>query len=160
MVQGGAIILSGNEPELYQHFGVGVTTDQIPGMGPLSGIHAGLKFSSFEHNFIVACDMPFINPQLAHRMLQEAQGFEVVIPNIEDYLQPLHAVYSKACIPIVEESLHRKIFKVPDFYPQVRVKYIGPELIELFTEEDIFFNVNTPADLELARKKRRQRKEG
>ena len=36
--------------------------DSIPGYGPLSGIHAAVKESKSEYVYLLACDMPHIDP--------------------------------------------------------------------------------------------------
>src|SRR5271165_3930423 len=44
-----------------------------PGLGPIAGIEAALCAISADAAFIVACDMPFINPWLISGMLKYAQ---------------------------------------------------------------------------------------
>ncbi|NPV26320.1 MAG: molybdenum cofactor guanylyltransferase [Firmicutes bacterium] len=146
------IVIVTNEPELYAGLGGKVVSDVIPQQGPLSGVHAGLLAASHQHGFVVACDMPFVSVQLIQYLLgQTTAEDDVVVPRLGPYLQPLHAVYSKRCIPAIEECLHHDIHKLTAFYSRVRVKYIEEELIrQLADPDEVFFNVNTPADYELA----------
>ncbi|MGI9950931.1 molybdenum cofactor guanylyltransferase [Moorellaceae bacterium AZ2] len=146
-----------NEPELYLELGVKLVGDIFPAMGPLGGIHAGLVASPFWYNFVVACDMPFLEPRLIAFMLEQAEGYDVVVPRLDGYLQPLHAVYSKGCLPAIEDCLGKGVTKIIAFYPAVRVRYIEAEILRRYGEpERIFFNINTPADLELARNRARE----
>ncbi|MDA8212769.1 MAG: molybdenum cofactor guanylyltransferase [Clostridia bacterium] len=152
------IIVVSNEPELYRDLGVKVTEDIIPKKGPLSGIHAGLTVSANFHNFIVACDMPFLNWTLGKYMVDNVDGLDVLIPRIGEYLQPLHAVYSKNCIRPIEKCLEQNIFKAQNifkviaFYPEVKVGYLDEDKIrELVDVDKVFFNVNTPEDLDRAK---------
>ena len=52
------IIIIANEAELYQKLNLPVYPDILQGMGPLGGIHAGLKAAERSAAFFIACDMP------------------------------------------------------------------------------------------------------
>lgn len=39
---------------------------------------------------MVACDMPFINPDIIRLMLNRSEEIELVIPSLSDGLQPLN----------------------------------------------------------------------
>lgn len=143
------IIVVTNEPELYQSLRVKIIKDLIPHMGPLSGIHAGLKYSNNDINLVVACDMPFADKGLAEYMVNNIGEADVYIPCIKAYLQPLFAVYKKKCLSAIEDCLNNNQFKVISFYPDVRVAYLGEEKInELSSYQDPFFNVNTPKEFQ------------
>ncbi|MBM7865535.1 NTP transferase domain-containing protein [Heliobacterium gestii] len=145
------IIVVTNCPDEYRHLGVSLTGDIIANQGPLSGIHAGLSASNHRNNLVVACDMPFVEAPLAQALLELAPGYDVVVPQWRDYLQPLFAVYAKTCIAPIEACLRGDIRKIIAFYPQVRVRYAGEPLLRQWGDpERIFFNVNTPADLAAA----------
>lgn len=142
------IIIVSNSPESYREFNVRLVKDIIPDRGPLSGIHAGLLASSYRYNFIVPCDTPFLNPDLIGYFLDRAPGYDVVVPRLGEYLQPLHAVYSRDCLTAIEDCFRQGIYKVVAFYPRTKVRYIDVAELEGFSGLDrIFFNVNTPADL-------------
>ncbi|AKX95016.1 putative molybdenum cofactor guanylyltransferase [Moorella thermoacetica] len=142
------IIVVTNEPELYQHLEVRLVKDIIPAKGPLSGIHAGLSVSPYKYNFVVACDMPFIEPKLISYMVEHADGYDVVVPRAGEYLEPLHAVYSKNCIPFIEDCLKKNVTKIIAFYPEIRLYCLDVEVLRRFGDVTrMFFNLNTPADL-------------
>lgn len=147
------VIVVTNEPDLYKDLSAHVVTDIIPKMGPLSGIHAGLTYATNEYSFIVACDMPFISTELGAHLLSVSKGFDVVVPQIGEFLQPLHAVYGKGCIKPIEELLANDRRRIVAFYPSVKVNYIGNQTIGQFVsdQDKTFYNVNTPAELETAR---------
>lgn len=140
-----------NSAEAYAHLKVAITRDLIPGLGPLSGMHAGLICSTSYYNFIVACDMPFVSTRLAGLMLEEAYGYDVVIARTLDGLQPLHGIYSKNCIPVIEKALKKDVKKITQIYPDLKVKVIETEQLSAWgITSQVFFNVNTPEDLVLA----------
>jgi molybdopterin-guanine dinucleotide biosynthesis protein A len=146
------IIVVTNRPEAYEYLDAIVTTDVIPGQGPLSGIHAGLLRTSAPSAFVVACDMPFISMDLARRMWQELDNYDVVVPSMGGGLQPLHAVYSRDCICVIEKYLRRNVKKVTDVYQDLRVKIIDEKQLSLWGIDSwVFFNVNTPDELAIAK---------
>ncbi|MEW8959661.1 molybdenum cofactor guanylyltransferase [Neomoorella humiferrea] len=145
------IIVVTNTPELYQDLGTRLVTDVIPGRGPLSGFHAGLMYSPYRYNFIVACDMPFIDPGFISHLIKQAEGYDVVVPRLGEYLQPLHAVYSRECLKAVEECLREGQYKAFAFYPKVKVRYVDIDRLQGIDPERVFFNINTPKDLARAR---------
>ena len=55
------VIVVTNNPEFYNDFDVITTSDIIKKKSPLIGLHAGLSVSSNEYNYLIACDMPFID---------------------------------------------------------------------------------------------------
>lgn len=134
---------------------VKIVADVIPGRGPMSGIHAALLASANDINFVVPCDMPFINVRLALYMVELASGFDVVVPRIGDYYEALFAVYMKNCLPLIEEYLISGRNKVSTLYSNsaLRIRCVEESEIEKFgNAESLFFNVNTPVDLQRAKK--------
>lgn len=148
------VIIVSNEPELYHYLGVEVISDIIPQRGPLSGIHAGLTKAKHKYSFIVPCDMPFLEHGLIRLLLDEAPGYDVVVPQIENYLEPLHAVYNKSCLGQIEKCLAENIRKVYAFYPWVKVNFVGENKLNKVAVNNldkVFLNVNTQAELDLAK---------
>lgn len=147
------IIIVTNEPTEYLDFDAMLVTDLIPQHGPLSGIHAGLKAASFEYGFVVACDMPFLETALIDYMIDWGASYDAVVPKIEEYFQPLHALYSKKCVPYIEKRLKEGAFKVTSFYRDINIRFVGEdEISELADIKRVFFNVNDRNDLARALK--------
>lgn len=153
------IILISNEPELYKAWGFKVVPDILSGKGSLGGIYTGLVTASQDQAFFAACDMPFLNQKLIRYMMDQASGFDVVIPyapteenQSSDGLHPLHAIYSKTCTKPIERLLEKNLLKIIGFFPEVRVRRILQEEIQQFDPYLLsFFNTNTPQDLEFAK---------
>jgi len=133
--------------------GVYLEKDLVKGRGPLGGIYSGLKTSSSFYNFFFACDLPFINPELVELMKRESSGYALTIPRTrEGYFHPLHAIYSKECLPPIEEQFKKNIFKVANFFSKVKVNYIEEEEIEKFNPYLSFYNINTREDYNKAKR--------
>lgn len=127
--------------------------DIYPGKGPLAGIYSGLIASSSSRAIVVGCDTPFLSVGLLEYMTQICSTFDVVIPRIKNELEPLCAVYSKNCVAPIQGLLEQNEPKISKLLSMVKVKYIEEDEINRFDPEHLsFFNINSPDDLEKARK--------
>jgi molybdopterin-guanine dinucleotide biosynthesis protein A len=91
--------------------------------------------------------MPLFSARLAEYLLERSPGYDVVVPRINNYWEPMCAVYSKACIDPIEKRLLSGARKVMAFYADVRVLEIAQDEIEAIGRlEDLFYNMNTPED--------------
>ncbi|MDU0460815.1 MAG: molybdenum cofactor guanylyltransferase, partial [Geobacteraceae bacterium] len=72
---------------------------------------------------------------------------DVVIPQGENGLEPLHAIYGKQCLGPMEESLAADRRRIVSFFPLVRVRELRQEQVAAIDPGfDSFRNVNTPDD--------------
>ncbi|MBI4330381.1 MAG: molybdenum cofactor guanylyltransferase [Chloroflexi bacterium] len=125
--------------------------DIYPGRGSLGGVYTGISLSSCQYNLVVACDMPFMNMQLLRHMIDLSPGYDVVIPKVGKHVEPLHAVYSKSCLPIIERIWAEGKTKVLDILEYARTYYLREEEIDRFDPRRLsFFNINTSQDLQRA----------
>jgi molybdopterin-guanine dinucleotide biosynthesis protein A len=142
-----------NTPGLYGFLGLPMVPDVYPDSGSLGGIYSGLKAATADSALTVACDMPFVDRDVVRRLVARAGEGDVVIPRLGDQLQTLHAVYAKTCLPHIEARLLAGRFKIVGFFDDVRV--IEVDAAELCHDRDpavVFMNVNTPEELEHARR--------
>lgn len=120
--------------------------------GPLAGIHSGLRASACLRAIVVGCDTPFLSVDLLGYMCQISSTFDVVVPRIEDKVEPLCAVYSRNCLPPIRRLLEENNLRVNSLYPMVKARYLGEDEIARYDPRHLsFFNVNTKADLVRAR---------
>jgi molybdopterin-guanine dinucleotide biosynthesis protein A len=147
------VIIVTNSPEKYDHLEARRVEDIYPGKGALGGIYSGLRAAANAYILVVACDMPFLDLNLLRYMILLARGHDVVIPKIGGFLEPLHAIYSKSCLEPIDRLLARGGLKIIDFFPEVRVRYVEEEEVDIFDPQHLsFFNVNTLSDLEEMKK--------
>jgi molybdopterin-guanine dinucleotide biosynthesis protein A len=145
------ILIVANQRETYKDFGVEVVEDLIKGKGPLGGILTGLAYSTSHFNFVIGCDMPFPQPALIELMLEKCGDYDVVIPEANGEVEPLFAVYSKSCMPIIIDHLQKDYLKVRSVLTELRVRKVDEKEIESVDPERLsFFNVNTDEDLAMA----------
>jgi len=125
-----------------------IVTDILPERGALGGIYTGLFYAGEEQAFVAACDMPFLNHSFLEYMASLATGYDIVVPAPPDGLQPLHAVYSRRCLPAIRDLLERKRLQIKGFYPGHKLRMISPEVLRSFDAEGrMFMNINTPEDI-------------
>jgi molybdopterin-guanine dinucleotide biosynthesis protein A len=131
---------------------VRVVSDRYPGGGSLGGIFTGLEAAAEPWSVVVACDMPFLNRELLRHLMAQSSNVDAVIPCLGGQPEPLHALYSKACLAPMERMLRAGQLKIAPLFEAVRVRYVDEETIDRIDPRHLsFFNINTQADLEEAR---------
>lgn len=147
------VLVIANDPAPFADLGIRVVPDTLPGVGPVGGIHAALAASTLPHVFCLACDMPFAQPAVIGYLCQLAPGFDVVVPWSGRGYEPLHAVYGRACLPVIEAMLRAGERRMEAAFPAMRTRRVEPaELQRLDPALEGFFNINTEADLEAAQR--------
>lgn len=142
------ILISSNHTGLYDFLGVPVCRDIYPGMGPLAGIQSGLEHTSKKAVFVVACDMPYINPALINHMCGLLNGYDVVVPFINGFYEPLFAVYSKKCLLPVTKMLSLNQRKINKLYSIINLFKVDVGIIQGFDPDlKSFININTMEDV-------------
>jgi len=126
-------------------------SDVIAGSGALSGLHAGLQATRHDYALVIACDMPFLNMRLLRYMAIITPGYDAVVPIWNGEAEPLHAIYARTCLPVIEALLNGGGGRIIEFFPHINVRYLELSEITLFDPEGLtFFNINTPEDWERA----------
>ncbi|MRR15902.1 MAG: molybdenum cofactor guanylyltransferase [Deltaproteobacteria bacterium] len=144
------IIIVTNDPLSYIEFtDAAIATDIYKGKGPLGGIYTGLFYAKNDYAFVCPCDMPFLNRDFIEYLLAQHGKGEVIVPETAEGFQPLHAVYSRNCLPSIKRLLLMDKLKITGFYRDMRVLPISEERIRPFNEDGrLFLNLNTPEDME------------
>lgn len=128
--------------------------DDVPNVGPLGGLAAGLAACN-GWAICVACDMPLLNPALFRHFAllaaeqDEAQNgrWDAVVPVVNAYPEPLHALYHARCLPAIRQRIAEGQLRATSFFADVRVRYVHEaELRQVDPELRSFLNVNTPAE--------------
>jgi molybdenum cofactor guanylyltransferase len=150
------IIVTANErafTHLTNRNNIKITQDIIPGMGSLGGIYTGLVESKTHQNLVVAADMPFLNVPLLRYMVSAAEGYDLTLPHVNNWYEPLHAIYSKNCIAPAKALFDQGKRVIVELFNYVKVRYVEAEEINRYDPEHLsFFNINTPQDMEKALK--------
>lgn len=134
------IIIVANKKEDYELFNLRVISDVYKGNGPIAGIHSALISSITDRVLCIACDMPLITKNSLNYLGNISGEYEVLIPKIDDRLQPLCAIYSTSII----EKLEAKIIK-NDNKLQMLISELNYKVVNDLNRKE-FLNVNTPLD--------------
>ncbi|SDN00588.1 molybdenum cofactor guanylyltransferase [Bacillus sp. OK048] len=149
------IILVTNDVDAYQFLGVTMVSDHYQGKGPLAGFHAGLNASTYDLNFIVACDMPFISGELAATLIEKIDHYDALVPVINGKMQPLCAVFQKTTVNKIEECIENGRLPIKNLLDHLNVLYLTEKDLQYYSNIDIervFFNMNHPHEYEDAKK--------
>jgi molybdopterin-guanine dinucleotide biosynthesis protein A len=150
-------ILVTNTPEEFDFLNLPMFRDLIRGFGSLGGLYTGLRSCREDFGFLVACDMPFLDDRVIRRMVELTGKHEVVVPRIGGHLEPLHAIYSRNCVPHIERLMAKGDLKILNFFPAADVLEVAETELAVFDPSLVFvMNLNTPEDLRAARKLARQ----
>ena len=142
------VIVGTNRPERFRGLDVQTVPDRYPDCGPLAGIHAAMLESRNPWLFVVACDMPGLDPDVIAWLLDRPRTGDAVVPRWDDDVEPLHALYSVDALPVVERCLATGRHAMREFLPAIRVDYVDEhELRALRGAARSLLNVNTPEDL-------------
>lgn len=129
-----------------------ITRDVRPERGSLVGIHSALATAQ-EDVLVVAWDMPFVNAAVLEIICNKLTGpVYAAVPETDEGFQPLCAAYSHRCLPLIDTAIDAGNLRMTDFIDSLPVVHrIGAaELAAAGDPHRLFFNVNTPADLEEA----------
>ena len=148
------LVVTAEEDYDCSHLPVRLVTDKIPNKGSLGGLYTGLMEARNSLIFVVACDMPFLNKESIALVCLESRSDAVVV-KLSTGMQPLHARYSKNCISLIEQMIYEGDLKIQNLLnrSELSVEIIQESLFDdIDPHRQSFMNINTPADLEFARK--------
>ena len=132
----------------YRALGPRVVPDRYPGSGALGGIATGLSAAAHDHVIVVACDMPSLRPEALRLLIEGSEGYDVVVPLVRGEPHPLHALYTKACLPAIETAVAEGRLRVADALAELRVRTIEEAEMRVVDPDLVSVtNLNTPEDL-------------
>jgi molybdenum cofactor guanylyltransferase len=148
---GAELVVITNKPDEYAHLGLPMYSDVYPNVGPLGGIYTAVYHARHPYTLVVACDMPWLNRDLLDYMIGLRHQADIIVPRWDKFPEPLHAIYSKACLPPILAQLQSGQLKVVRFYGQVQLHFVDRPAIEQFDKDGrSFANLNTPEELSRA----------
>lgn len=143
------IIIVTNTPEEFKEFkNCKLVSDHFQKAGPLGGIHAALTAASGEAVFVFAGDMPLLNKDLILRQIAYFKNCksDVLVPRINQNIEPLHAIYGVGIRIFLEDYLTKENdYAVRKFLKLVNVGFLQLEDSEV--NKSAFTNINTPSDI-------------
>ena len=148
------IIVVTNSPEEFKNYtGLIIVSDQFLAAGPLGGIHAAMKASSKESLFVFAGDMPLLDKKFIIRQIDfyASHKCDVLVPQVNRYIEPLHAIYNISIIRTLEEYLSgNNDYAVREFLRHLNVSYLQFESSD--ETRNGFININSSSDIPMVEK--------
>jgi molybdopterin-guanine dinucleotide biosynthesis protein A len=126
---------------------VTLVRDEVAYQGPVGGIYYGLTAASGDVSFVTSCDSAFLSSDLIAYLLSQISHHDVVVPHWQGRFQPLHAVYRRSVLPLLEGQLARGELRPVYLFDKVRTRRVDEDEIRRFDPEgSSFFNMNTPEE--------------
>lgn len=141
------VLVVSNSPEKYAGYAVDVIADELPGLGPLGGLHAALGRVARPYAFVVACDMPFLRIEPIRFLVSRIDSADAIVPRWSGDVEPLHAVYARTLRPRIAAAIAAGSRAIRDVLPAMRVDYVAEADMQAVSgAEESFRNVNTPEE--------------
>ncbi len=155
------ILITTNDPDAYRFLNLPLFPDLRPGRGPLGGLYTALVSARHPQVAVVACDMPFASGPLlvASAGLLQQDGVDVVIAEMPEGLEPMHAVYRReTCIPAIESAMEADQWRVISWFARVKVRKLTAQELRRYDPDGLAFsNVNTPDEFAAAERRASER---
>ncbi len=148
------VYLSVDTPERYPDIAAEHIADIYHDCGPLAGLHASLKKSESGGIFLAAADIPFSSPELALKIIELANGYDICLTEDKHGRpEPLFAYYAKNVLASAEKLLENGVYKMTELYKCCKVRTVTPDELGALWDERAFENMNSPDDYERLLKK-------
>jgi molybdopterin-guanine dinucleotide biosynthesis protein A len=131
-----------------------VLPDRWPGAGPLGGIATALSATKADWNLILGCDLPYLTSDWLAWLIPCAMNSpaQAVVPESRRGLEPLAALYHRACAAALTAAVERGVRRVAEGLAEILVERVrAAEWQGLDPSGRLFDNMNTPEDYEEAR---------
>ncbi len=125
--------------------------DEVPNGGPLAGLVASMGQINTPWAFMVACDMPFVVPEVVELLAGHRLQHQAVVPVVHGHPQPLAAFYAASCLAPLRASLAAQQKGLRSVLKQLDVRYVDEaEMLEADPLLRSFFDLDTPQDVAAA----------
>jgi len=153
------VVVVGPRRQRYTDMGVGLVSDARPGLGPVGGIHTALLHGAGRAAFVLACDMPFVTPDLVRWIVGSDGSSSVVSPDdrrsarpiarfVRDRhgAQPLCGLYTSGCLPAVERALDQGRLSAQDLLNHLESEYLELDTGAVWYNPRLLANINALRD--------------
>ncbi len=131
-----------------------IVKDAKPDLGPISGLLSSFREAKGEFVAVAPCDSPFIKIELYDLLFKKAKGHDGAVPFINNFWEPLHAVYKReSLIFALEKAISKGKNRPTDAYSYLDIEKVTQKELKTFDDENLsFININTKDDILYATK--------
>lgn len=146
------VFISGRVEADYSVFDGVVLTDHFQSAGPLAGIERGLRAMTTPLLLVLAVDMPRLEAGFLRKLMAASAGGCGVIPQLNERIEPLVAIYPKAALSLAADLLSgaQSGNRTPgptDFARDCVREKLARLIPVAAAEAHYFTNLNTPEDV-------------
>lgn len=134
--------------------GVPTIPDLYPGTGTIGGVATALKYALDEMGedawvLCVACDMPFLRPELLSLLAGLKEGCDAVVPRTAAGFEPLCSLYRAGIHPVFLDKISDGDLRVRKVFELVRTRYVDEHELKRADPDLVsFVNLNTMEEVE------------
>ncbi len=118
--------LSVNSSQNYSVQGYTAVRDCYEGIGPMGGIYSVLEYAGLNKMcdavLFVPCDMPMFTQEDARILIDAYAGEDVLFTVNDGREQPLCAIYSVNCLPIIRKLIDEENYRLRDIISAANAK--------------------------------------
>jgi len=143
------IIVVSNKMDNYYGVNYKIVCDEIKEVGPLGGLHIGLKNSTSKYTYITACDMPIISNDYIRFMKEKINdNVEACVTKTGNRIEPFNGFYSVNLIHKIEELIYKERTSMFSLLSNINTIYIDEaDAKKISGSLDMFTNLNNIKDL-------------
>jgi len=137
------------KPEAYNFTGCRIIEDLFEISTPISGIISIIPYVT-DWLLLLACDIPFFEKKVLDFLWEKRDKNKATVIYVNGKYQPFLGLYPKSVLPYWKEAFECEEFhlqRVLEGIPRIVIEEIDLTFTGINLQS--FFNINTPADLEL-----------
>ena len=125
--------------------------DEIKNKGPMPGIMTGLSYITSDYALVLPCDSPYVTEKYIKTIFSEVdENYQAIVPyhDSENKLktsEPLHSVYNRNIIPIIENLVKEDVLHIKGLIEKIDAKFVLIDNKKIEKKE--FRNLNRPSDI-------------
>jgi molybdopterin-guanine dinucleotide biosynthesis protein A len=117
--------------------------DKYDNIGPISGIYSALSESKNEHHIIITCDTPFLTTNTIQFILENAEQYDIVLPQVNGKIQSLTGYFNISVLPFIESEIQKKHYKPIQMFMECKHKILPIDYSLPFYNQNLFLNINS-----------------
>lgn len=147
----GSVVLIGDvRPELGGD--LEAVPDLLPDRGPLGGLVTALERGAGRDVFLLACDLPLVEPDLVRHVVAAGAGASFAggayVAAMEGRVQPLCGLYAASCRGVAADALRAGRLRMTELLERLDSVPVAIDDSLSFYHPLLLHNVNRPEDYE------------